>query len=173
MKQITTIFFVLLFVTICNGQTKNDYSKTIKEQTEMMGQFFLEKDFMSFSKYTYPKIIEMMGGKHKMVEAMEMVLEEMTSNGTDFLNITFGEPSKIITVGSELQCTVPQTIEMKIPEGKLISNSTLIAISIDNGKNWYFVDTSGKDIQAMKKALPNLSEELVIPEKTQPMFYQE
>lgn len=50
--------------------------------------------------------------------------------------------------------------------GQPVTESTLIAISTDNGKNWYFVDTPGKDIQTMKKALPNLSGELVIPKET-------
>ncbi|MCE2963494.1 MAG: hypothetical protein LW842_10010 [Sphingobacteriales bacterium] len=174
MKHIVTIVFILFFLIACNGQTKNfDYSKTIKEQAEMMGQLLLKKDFISFSKYTYPKILEMMGGKQKMVEVLDKGLKEMQSEGVAFLKVTFGEPSKIITIGNELQCTVPQTIEIKVPKGKLKANSTLIAISIDNGKNWYFIDTSGKDIQTMKKRLPNLSEELVIPETKQPTFYTE
>ncbi len=139
----------------------------------MMGKFFLKKDFISFCKYTYPKIVEMMGGTNKMAEVIAKGSKEMLSKGTDFLSITFGEASKIITIGKELQCTVPQVIEMKVPNGRLITRSTLIAISIDNGKKWYFIDTSGKDIQTMKKVLPNLSEELVIPQKKQPVFYQE
>jgi len=70
----------------CNGQTKNfDYSKTIKEQAEMMGQLLLKKDFISFSKYTYPKILEMMGGKQKMVEVLDKGLKEMQSEGVAFL----------------------------------------------------------------------------------------
>ncbi len=174
MKQIVTIFFLSLFFFVCNGQTRNiDYSNTIKKQAEMMSQLLLKKDFISFCKYTYPKIIDMMGGKQKMVEVMENGTKEMQSSGVEFLHVTIGEPSKIITIRNELQCTVPQTIEMKVPNGRLISKSTLIAISIDNGKNWYFVDTSGKDIETMKKGLPNLSGELIIPEKTQPTFYKE
>ena len=160
-----------LFFTACNGQS--DYSKVIKEQAETMGQFLLKKDFGSFCKYTYPKIIGMMGGRKKMIETMDKETQKMLSEGTDFISVTLGEPSKITTIGNELQCTVPQTVEMKVPNGRLEAQSTLIAISIDKGKNWYFVDTSGKDIQTMKKILPNLSGELVIPEKTQPIFYPE
>lgn len=67
MKQVATMLFLLVFLTLCHGQTKNiDCSKTIKEQAEMMGQLLLKKDFISYSKYTYPKIIDMMGGKQKM-----------------------------------------------------------------------------------------------------------
>lgn len=172
MKKKISIIFILIFWTNCYSQSKtNDYSKIIKEQAEIMAKFLLEKDFSSFTKYTYPKIVEMLGGKQKMVDILNKNSKEMLSQGTDFNNVTIGEPSRIFTNGKELQCTIPQTIEMKVPNGRLITNSTLIAISTDNGKNWYFVDTSGKNIQTMKKTLPNLSEDLVIPEKKQPIFH--
>ncbi len=174
MKQITTIFYLSLFLTVCSAQTKNsDHSNTIKEQAAKMGQFLLKKDYKSFCKYTYPEIIEMMGGKKKMIKELEKTLAEMLSKGSYFLNVSFGEPSKIITIGKELQCTVPQTLELKVLNGKLIIKSTLIAITINNGKKWYFVDTSSIDIQTLKRVLPNLSEELIIPKKTQPTFYEE
>lgn len=171
-KQIAIIFFYSFFLTPGIVQSKTyDFSKTIKEQAETMGQFLLKKDFSSFSKYTYPAIMEMVGGKHKMIEVLEKGSNEMHSNGMAILSISFGEPSVIITNGNELQSTLPQTIEMKVPNGRLIVTSSLIAISIDMGKNWYFVDTSDKDIQTMKKTLPNLSGKLIIPVKTQPIFY--
>ncbi len=174
MKQITSIFFFLLFLTACNAQTKNtDYSKAIVEQAEMMGELLVKKDFDSFCKYTYPKIVEMMGGKQKMIEVLENGVKEMQKEGTAFLNVSFGVPSDVITTENELQCTIPQTIEMKVPDGRLVSQSTLVAISTDKGINWYFVDTSGKDIETMKKTLPNLSAELVIPKKTKPVLYAE
>ncbi|SFH20626.1 hypothetical protein [Pedobacter insulae] len=172
MKQIAAMFLFLLFLGVCKGQTKTvDYSTTIKEQAGIMGHLLLKKDFNSFCRYTYPSIIDMMGGKQKMVEIMEKGSIAMQSEGTTFVDVTFGDPSKIIAVGNELQFTVPQTIEMKVPNGRLTTQSTLIAISINKGKNWYFVDTSGKDISSMKKVLPNLSGDLKIPKMTQPIFY--
>jgi len=96
----------------------------------------------------------------------------MESEGIIILNVTIGEPSKIITYGNELQCILPQTIEMKVPNGRLFSKSTLIVISTDNGKNWFFIDASGRDIQTMNKIFPNLSTELTIPNEEEPMFYR-
>lgn len=172
MKQIATIFLFLFFCSSFNGQTNvEDYSSKIKRQAKKMGKLLLKGNFASFSNYTYPAIVEKMGGKEKMVEILKKGTMKMKSEGTAFLKVSFGEPSKIISIENELQCTMPQSIEMKVPNGKLISNSTLIAISLDNGKKWYFVDTSGKDIQTMKKLLPNLSSELIIPNKSQPIFY--
>lgn len=174
MKSIASILLLALFFITSKGQTiENDHSMKIIEQAEKMAQLLLDKDFSAFCKYTYPKIIEMMGGKQKMIEIMEKGSKEMLSEGTDFLKITFGNPSKLINTGNELQCTLPQTIEMKVPNGRLVTKSTLIAISKDGGKNWYFVDTAENDIQTMKKSLPNLSGKLIIPEKTRPIFYSE
>lgn len=113
-----------------------------------------------------------MGGKEKMVEQISKEFKKMNADGFDFLNLTLGNPSEIITLNKELQCTLPQNIEMKVPGGSLVSQSTLIAISNNDGKNWYFIDTSGKDIKTMKSFFPNLSEKLVIPIQDKPTFYE-
>ena len=173
MKRTAIIFIFSLLITTCNGQTKTiDHAKTIIEQAEAMGLLLLSKDFSSFSKYTYPMIIVMMGGKQVFVETLERGYEEMEAGGTTISKVIFGKPSQIITEENELQCTLSQEIEMKVPNGRLVSKSTLIAISTDNGENWYFIDTSGKDFQTMKNVLPNLSVNLVIPRQQQPAFYE-
>lgn len=136
-----------------------------------MGQLLLKKDFDAFSAYTYPKILEMMGGRQKMVQTLKKGADDMAAEGAGFTNFTFGKPSPIIHTGDELQCTLPQTIEMKVSKGRLVTESTLIAISSDNGKTWYFMDTSGKNIDELRKILPNLSPQLVIPKRGQPILY--
>lgn len=171
------ILLLSFFLSACNSETKSDndlnHSEAIKSQAEKMCQLLLKKDFSAFADFTYPKVIELMGGKEKMVEIMENGSKQMESEGTVFLNVTLGEPSEIVTNGNELQCTVPQTIQMKVPNGKLVSKSTLIAISSDKGKNWFFIDTSGKDIQTMNSILPNISLELVLPVSEEPVFYKD
>ena len=136
-------------------------------------KLLLKRDFEAFAKFTYPKLIEMIGGEKKMVDILKNGEKEMDKGGIKFLNVTIGEPSSIITKGNELQCTIPQTIEMKVPNGKLITKSTLIGISTDGGKHWYFVDTSGKSIQALQKMLPNLSSDLIIPAQGEPVLYKD
>lgn len=172
MKQVAILFFFLLNLALCYGQVdSSDNSAVIKKQVETMGQYLLKHDFNSFCAFTYPETVKMLGGKQNMIALMEKGIHEMNADGIDFLNFTFGEPSTVINVGDELQCTISQTIILKVPDGKLASQSTLIAISIDGGKYWYFVDTAGKDIQTMKKVLPNLSDKLILPPQMQPVFY--
>lgn len=176
MKHIRIVFLFFLFYSVNSyaiGPDSSIYSKRIKEQAKTMGDFMLKKDFKSFAKYTYPKALELMGGVDNMIKLMEDAEKGMTQNGSYFMNVTLGEPSKVIETAEELQCTIPQVIEMKVSNGTLLVKSTLIAISMDKGKNWCFVDTAEKSILEMKKVLPNLSEKLYLPPSQEPIFHKD
>ena len=136
-----------------------------------MGAAFLANDYNSYAKYTNPKIVKMMGGVKNMKEVLIKTIASLKAQGMSFSNITFDEPSGITKSGNELQSTITQHIEIKLPQGRLVSTSTLIAISTDNGINWTFIDTSNKDIATLRKALPNLSSSIVIPPQQQPVRY--
>lgn len=106
-----------------------------------------------------------------MVEVLTRSIDDMKAKGMSFSNITFDDPSKIVKSGKELQTTIAQHTEIRLSQGRLISTSTLIAISKDNGNNWTFIDASNKDIVALKKALPNLSSLIVISPPQLPVRY--
>ncbi|MEX0314298.1 MAG: hypothetical protein AB3N18_08985, partial [Allomuricauda sp.] len=72
--------------------------------------------------------------------------------------------------GNELQCSLTQIIVMQTPRGKIESEYTLIGISKDNGQNWTFIDTSGKDKETMLKYFPNLHNDIVIKPKKQKLI---
>jgi hypothetical protein len=166
----TKIFFCVLITLNSFGQTKES-TQNLKQDANKMSTAFLASDYTTFAKYTYPKIVEMMGGANNMAEVLTKTTANMKAQGMSFSNITFGEPSAIIKSGNELQCTIPQHIELKLTQGRLVNTSTLIAISTDNGKNWTFVDTSNKDMATLRKALPNLSSAISIPPPQQPVRY--
>ncbi len=177
MKNRGILILLTFILAACNSAPTKppvapgmEYTEAIKAQSEQMKQALLKSDFKAFIKFSYPKVVEMMGGEAKMIETLESSSKDMAAGGTVFNNVTLGEPSKAVKAGTELQCTIPQTIEMTVTGGKLVVKSTLIGISGDEGKTWSFLDTSGKDLKAMQFILPNLSEELVIPVEKQPVF---
>jgi len=176
--RFSIIFFAaLLFLFSANAQTGNTDSTamntTLKQQADTMAQLLLKKDYNNFIKYTYPAIITMAGGKEKLLAGLTTAMKNMEAQGFTFSKIELGEPSKMIRTDKELQCTVPQILELKTTDGRLVTKSTLIAVSKDNGRKWYFIDTQGKDISTLKKQLSNLSSALVIPAKEQPLFYKD
>ena len=154
-----------------NAVTETDtQKKAIILQGTEMEQALLHKNYATFVDFTYPKVVAIVGGPQKMIALMQE-----SNPSSKILNIMIGDPGDIITAGSELQVTVPTRISMEVTgtkkTGKLITDSTLIAVSTDQGKNWTFIDTSGKNINTLKSVLPNLSTELVIPPMSEPTFY--
>jgi hypothetical protein len=174
MKFLILISISLFILASCKETKKSPtalaHSKKIKEQATEMAQLLLKKDFKEFIKFTHPKIISLMGGADKMTYTLTNSVLDLENEGTRFMTINFEEPGSVITVADELQCTIVQKLEMKVPKGKVLTRTTLIAISKDNGLHWYFLDSGGKDIKSMKDVLPNLSSELEIIKKEDPVF---
>ncbi|MBI3137716.1 MAG: hypothetical protein HYZ15_03945 [Sphingobacteriales bacterium] len=166
---IIILFSTVLFVN-SYGQIK-DASQNLKQQANKMGVAFVSGDYKTFANYTYPLILKSMGGASKMIEVLNKTSIDMKLKGMSFSNITFDEPSKIVKSGKELQATITQHTEIKLSQGKLISTSTLIAMSTDNGIGWAFIDTSNKDMATLRKALPNLSPSIIIPPQQPPVRY--
>ncbi len=172
LSKIIKLLFTVAIITIhTNGFTqKTNPSETVKEQATTMVNAFLKKDYNTFSKMTNQTAIGKMGGATKMIEGLKQMDETFKQQGISFSKITVGNPSNIITVGNEMQCTIPQTTEMKMAMGRAIAKSTLIAVTNNGGKNWYFADAAGKDLKTLRTIMPNLSDKLVIPQKEQPQF---
>ena len=163
------IWILILIINSALGfsQTEN---KNLNSQLGEMKKFFLAGDYENFANYTYPKVIEMMGGKSNMVKATEQGMSKMKNDGFSFTDLNFKNPSEFLKKGNELQCSLTQVIVMKTPRGKIESEYTLIGISGDNGQNWRFIDTSGKDKETMIKYFPNLHDDIVIKPKKQKLI---
>jgi len=135
-----------------------------------MGKYFIAKDYKNFVKYTHPTTMGLMGGEEITIQLMKDGFGALEAEGVTFNNISFTAPTKILTHEEELQCTLTQMIEMKVVGGTLTVFATLVAVSQDDGKNWYFADTAGNDLATMRKLIPGLSPKLIIPEAMEPSF---
>ncbi|CAN5547938.1 hypothetical protein BH09BAC4_BH09BAC4_23940 [soil metagenome] len=114
--------------------------------------------------------MQLMGGKDKMMSALKTQMASAEKQGIEWKDIKFSEPSELYTVGKELQCTIVQSLEMKIPTGRLVANATLIGFSENGGKNWVFVDPS-QGLDKLKTVLPNISKKIQLPAKQEPQFF--
>ncbi|MEO6837731.1 MAG: hypothetical protein ABI261_03365 [Ginsengibacter sp.] len=171
MKFVRLSFVIFSFAAFTSYSQVKDATQNIKQQSAKMGQSFINGDYAAFAKYTYPKLLAAMGGEIKMAAALTKVTNDMKSKGMSLNSITFSEPSKIIKSDKELQATIAQHTDIKVPDGRAVSTSTLIAISTDNGISWTFIDTSNKNIAALRKAMPNLSTAITIPPQQPPVHY--
>ncbi len=171
MKFLNLAFVFVFVFAACNKMESSEPvtpAKAVSAAAEKFNKAVLDRDYATFIRYTHPKIVEMLGGEQKFSEMTEKSAKAMDADGAKFIAITNGEPDKIITKNGELQSTLPQTIEIKIPQGKVKTKTTLIAVSKDNGKNWVFINTTNTDLKKLQAMIPTLSNELVIPPMQRP-----
>jgi len=165
MRQLTLI--LTLLTTIVFGQVDN---RVIKQQAESTANAILSDDYETLIRFTHPRVIELVGGREKMISLIKKGKVEMSQQGISFDKVIIGTPSKTVIAGDEIHCLVPQTIFMKVPKGKMKSHSHLLAISRDGGENWYFIDTVKLDKDNIKNVLPNYNFDLKLPAKKEPVF---
>ena len=160
-------FTTLIFLLSVHVHSQN-MKTTIKIQAMDMAGALVKNDFIAFSKYMHPKIIEIAGGKQKLKNNMDSADAVMKQFGVEFKKIIIGHPGDIIEYAGQLQTIVPQSTNMKSPLGEVLLETSLIAISMDKGNHWYFIDTNIYKADKLKTALPDLSPKLVIPPQKQP-----
>jgi hypothetical protein len=162
---------LFLFVNLYSfGQDK----AVIKQQANIVAQATIKNDYATIIKYSHPSLIKMMGGRDKMLNVIKDAMEGMSSKGISIDSVWIGTPQKLFIAGKELHCLVPQQLSMKVPDGKLVSNSFLLAISIDKGANWTFLSLSnGINNKTITQLLPNFNQQLKIPEDSKPIFFED
>src|SRR5262245_51415091 len=100
-------------------------SAVVKRKAQEVGQALLQADYAKIVELTYPKVVEGMGGRDKMIATLETGMKQMREQGFVFRSIAVGDPSELLTEGQHTFVVVPTTIEMTAPGGKLVSKSYL------------------------------------------------
>ena len=132
------ICFVLLFIT-CIYSEAQPLSSVIKAQAMDMGKALIRNDIGTFQKYMHPVLIKRAGGAEKMKQTADSMFQLFRQFGGSVSKIIYGNPSEVISYKKQLQATIPQTTSVTTSLADLEMETTLIAISTDNGKNWYFL----------------------------------
>ena len=124
---------------------------------------------------TYPKIVEMIGGRDKMIETLRRGSEDMKAHGSAILGAEVSEPKEVVTANDRQFAIVPMTVRVQVPDGTLHSKGFLIAVS-DHGKTWTFIDGAGfmrepgKEKEKLAQVLPDFPPQLSLPSREQPVL---
>ncbi|GAC1446898.1 MAG: hypothetical protein NVSMB56_10000 [Pyrinomonadaceae bacterium] len=190
-KNLCFIALALLFSQIVYGQSKSSFEKSnanvaqskpdsqsqnqyrnLKTQAEQVGAAFVSEDFGKVVDSTYPRLVEMLGGRAKMISFLEQNKKQWDSEGIKITSFTVDEPKEILRIDKQLFAILPATMKIKVPEGTLVGKSYMIAITDDNGGKWTFVDANRRSNEEMLRTLfPSAAGKLQIPETKPPILY--
>lgn len=138
-------------------------------QAKEVSDAFARKDYERFADLTYPKVIEMVGGREKMLSELNRQLKEMESEGVVVISSTSGAPTQFLHDSGSIYAVLPMTLKAKARDGVFQADSTMIGISSDGGASWTFIDAGGKDQSELKKLLPNVADRLNLPLEKKPV----
>lgn len=161
---LTMLLLMLPLFTIAQTDTTTVKGK-MKAQAEKMAAALVKADYETFVSYTHPDVIKKSGGKQKMAEMIKTGIGEL-----EIISVDIGTPSDTVRVKNEIQATIPVTNKIKVKGGYLAGNSTLVAISKDDGNTWYFIEAGANTVQQLRMSFPSVSTRLKIAAPQDPVF---
>lgn len=176
MKPVMSVV-CLLFVFVSGLNVESVFAQSekmraqIRQDVKEMNEGVMQGKFDRVIDLTHPEIVKKMGGREAMKIQIRQVYEQMKGQGISIESSTAGEPSEFVTNANETYVMVPFELKMKFPGARMTQDGYVIGISTNQGKNWTYVNGSVKEDQ-LKLFLPNLPENLKLPEKTEPIFEQ-
>ncbi len=114
---------------------------------------------------TYPEIITRNGGRQAMINKSKAFEAEMLQRGFELKKAELSEPLAVYISGKFLMCAVPMRLTFSGPLGKLYSESSLLAVSSDEGKTWTYIDMAQVQINQLAEIFPEINPRLSIPPK--------
>ncbi len=172
------LFCCVFFIGSCKSPDKSPTidsaaKKNLQKQVTQMADAVFSNDYETIIKFSYPALIEMMGGSDKALEQIEFGIQELKVRGIFVDSISLGQPTIFVNAGEEIHTLIPQTMFLNAPRGIIKSESFIIAITKDKGLNWYFIDSDEVDNNTLGKILPHYNSDLKIPPQTDPVLIQE
>ena len=149
--------------------TTNDNYPNLATQAKEMNDAFARKDYGRLADLTYPKVVEMVGGRDQMLKGIVQQLKEMEAEGVVLLSSTSGSPTQFVHDSGSIYAVLPTTLKAKAKDGIFQSEGSMIGVSSDGGTNWTFIDSSGKDHRELKTLLGNVVDRLNLPPDKRPV----
>jgi hypothetical protein len=165
-RTVLTLFALALCAQLGSADSQTERIRTIAAENSAA---LTSGNYARLVDLTYPKLVEMMGGRDKMIEMLRSGAEDMKAHGSAILGAEIAEPREIVTANDKQFAIVPMTVRVQVPEGTLRSNGFLIAVSDDRGKTWKFIDgaglhkTSRNERETLAQILPDFPAQLSLP----------
>ena len=166
-RFILTSALLLLLASAAGAQVTLDEgaTKQLHAQAEESSRAFMEGNYERLADLTHPKVVELMGGREKMAEFVRKSMADMKTQGFETLSYTPAtEPTQVLREGRKLYAILPAKLRMRTPGGVVyVSESFIIALSGDDGKNWKFVSGATADAAKLKLLMPEVADKLKLP----------
>ena len=173
MKSIKTIAIIavplaLLALVIWFVFFHQSATDPVKQGADKYAHAILTGDFANAVALTQPHLVDLSGGKAKMISALTDQAAKFRDQNVGYDTITPGDPQSPQKIGAWTISLVPAQIVLKAPGGRLKAETFLLGMSDDDGKNWTYVSLSMTADQFFQ-VYPELKGKFAFPDKKAPV----
>jgi hypothetical protein len=169
MRTLSCLFVLAVLAVPARAEEKVNVDKAV-ELAKVMEKAVLAGEHAKVVELTHPKVVEAMGGKDKMIEAIDRIMNGMKAQGIAIKSHTVGKPEEPVVDGKSAYVVLPTKLEMTAPQARIAVESYLLGFSTDHGKSWVFVDGAGLNQGPAKDLiLPLLPKNLKLPAPKPPV----
>ena len=158
MKRLLLLAALIVFI---NSPALAQYQAAIKRDAQAMCNAVVKGDFKTAVNYMYPKLVTQMGGRDKILQQVTDGAKAMNQAGQKLVNITIGDPGKVITDSDQRFVIVPSRVLVNV--GGKINNTAYpqLGVSDDKGKTWHFMDGHNLNDEVLQRFFPKVSGQLI------------
>jgi hypothetical protein len=127
-------------------------------------------DSVSMARYVPAKMVKMVGGPAKLGLVMKMAMQDENGDQMEVVEASHGDPGPFKKDGPRLLSLVPEQTVLKVPDGRVVTNGWLLAISENGGRAWVFLNTAEMRKEPFKKIFPELVGKIELPQEEEPQF---
>ncbi|TGV03872.1 hypothetical protein EM932_04685 [Flavivirga rizhaonensis] len=157
---------LLLFCgSISFAQSTEELKASALRDAKIASQATLKMDFDKLLDYTYPSILELMGGKEKAIDLLKSTFDSMKEDGFVFEKAEILGVSDVVFEDDQYRCYVEGFNQMIVSDKRIKSKSYLFGIYNSEAKFWYFMEAKQLKNEAMMDLVfPNFKTSLKVPE---------
>jgi hypothetical protein len=162
-KRLLPVICLCFIYTSSGAQFDTSFIKTnIRRCADSLTYGFKTKNWDVFTRYNNPAMVGSLGG----TKEFSTYIAEMTAKVPDsaWKKYDCGKILQVIKTGGDYQATIELKIVIELKDTRITTTSLLIGESWDGGMFWTFFDSQG-DRMAAKQIKPDISDQLIIPER--------
>ncbi|WP_248724573.1 hypothetical protein [Seonamhaeicola sp. ML3] len=165
MNKFKTFLILLLISGMSFAQSNEQLKEAALRDAKLITEATLKYDFRTIFTYTYPSVIEMMGGKEAAAQMLESTFDKMKSEGFEFESAEIISASDVVFENDEYRCYIESFIQMKMPNMRIKTKSYSLGIYNSEDEIWQFIEAKQLKNPAMADlVLPDFTTSLEIPD---------
>lgn len=162
------LILLLLVGCISKSSAQLDKKKVINGAKNLC-ESLIKQNWDEYKKYSPPKLFELMGGLEKSKNYITAQWNEGNEKGIRLKKVIIDSCTKISKYKNEYQASLRISFEYQTDSTIIMTRSTIIAFTNDNGLNWFYLDTYNLPINQIYSYFPNINKDLTIFKKGEPV----